>query len=146
MTDIIVKQYIDKKQIDKTTHSFLVDNRNSFNKNKVMAYVFQTLERYIMDATAEFINSTSDNSVLLRVHDAIYTKKRVNMAELHTMIQQTFITGSNNYLSSNLITFSQERANRYEYFERENAEHVNFIHQEELDAAINYRNSMLEYS
>lgn len=130
MTDLITKWYIDNELINKTDHSFLVDGRNSFNKNKVMAYVFQTIERGIMDKAQEFI-ANDNNEVLLRVHDAIYTRKRVDMAELHMMLAETFNPGPYNYLGTKLISFSQEEAKRFEYFIYEDQEHKQFIKEQE---------------
>lgn len=130
MTDLITKWYIDNELVNKEDHSFLVDGRNAFNKNKLMAYIFQTFERGIMDKTEEFINK-EDNQVLLRVHDAIYTRKRVDMAELHVMLTEAFEPGPGNYLGSKLISFSQEEAKRFEYFIYEDKEHVEFIREEE---------------
>jgi hypothetical protein len=130
MTDLITKWYIDNELVNKEDHSFLVDGRNSFNKNKLMAYVFQTFERGIMDKTEEFIKNEG-NQVLLRVHDAIYTRKRVDMAELHIMLTEVFTPGTGNYLGTKLISFSQEESKRFEYFEYENAEHKQSIKEEE---------------
>lgn len=130
MTDLITKWYIDNKLVNKKDHSFLVDGRNAFNKSKLMAYIFQTFERGIMDKTEEFIKNEG-NEVLLRVHDAIYTRKRVDMAELHIMLSETFVPGPGNYLGCKLISFSQEECDRYEYFEYEDQKHKEFIRQEE---------------
>lgn len=142
MTDIITKWYIDNEQVNKTDHSFLVDGRNAFNKNRLMAYIFQSFERGIMDTTEEFIKNEG-NEVLLRVHDAIYTKKRVDMAELHMMLATTFVPGPGNYLGTKLISFSQEECKRYEYFIYEDREHKEFISQEE-EMAKGYK-SVLAY-
>jgi hypothetical protein len=130
MTDLITKWYINNNMVNKQDHSFLVDGRNSFNKNRLMAYVFQTIERGIMDKTQEFIEQ-SGNSVLLRVHDAIYTRKQVDMAELHLMLSEEFLAGSGNYLGCKLISFSQEECKRYQYLVYEDVEHKEFIKQEE---------------
>lgn len=140
MTDLITKWYIDNELINKTDHSFLVDGRNAFNKNKVMAYIFQTFERGIMDVTEEFIKSEG-NQVLLRVHDAIYTKKRVDMAELHIMLADTFQPGPGNYLGCKLISFSQKEEKRFEYFILEDVEHKRFM-QEQEQLALGYKSSL----
>jgi hypothetical protein len=142
MTALITKWYIDNGVINKIDHSFLVDGRNSFNKNKVMAYVFQTIERGIMDKTDEFIKNEG-NQVLLRVHDAIYTKKRVDMAELHLMLTEQFTAGPGNYLTAKLISFSQEEGKRFEYFEYEDVEHKQFIKEQE-ELALGYKSTMLQ--
>ena len=142
MTALITKWYIDNGIINKIDHSFLVDGRNSFNKNKVMAYVFQTFERGIMDKTEEFIKNEG-NQVLLRVHDAIYTKKRVDMAELHLMLTEQFTAGPGNYLTAKLISFSQEEGKRFEYFEYEDVEHKQFIKEQE-ELALGYKSTILQ--
>ena len=141
MTDIITKWYIDNEEVNKQDHSFLVDGRNSFNKNRLMAYIFQTFERGIMDKTEDFITS-EDNQVLLRVHDAIYTKKRVDLAELHLMLSEAFTPGAGNYLGTKLISFSQEEAKRFEYFINEDAEHKQFIKEQE-ELAKGYKTNIL---
>lgn len=141
MTDIITKWYIDNEQVNKQDHNFLVDGRNSFNKNRLMAYIFQTFERGIMDKTEDFITSEG-NQVLLRVHDAIYTKKRVDLAELHLMLSEEFTPGSGNYLGTKLISFSQEEAKRFEYFIHEDAEHKQFIREQE-ELAKGYKSNIL---
>lgn len=141
MTDIITKWYIDNEQVNKQDHSFLVDGRNSFNKNRLMAYIFQTFERGIMDKTEDFITSEG-NQVLLRVHDAIYTKKRVDLAELHLMLSEAFTPGAGNYLGTKLISFSQEEAKRFEYFINEDAEHKQFIKEQE-ELAKGYKTNIL---
>lgn len=130
MTDLITKWYIDNEMVNKQDHSFLVDGRNSFNKNRLMAYIFQTFERGIMDKAQEFIESEG-NIVLLRVHDAIYTKKRVDLAELQLMINETFTAGQSNYLGNKLISFSQEEGKRFEYLIYEDKEHKQFIAEQE---------------
>lgn len=141
MTDIITKWYIDNEQVNKQDHSFLVDGRNSFNKNRLMAYIFQTFERGIMDKTEDFITSEG-NQVLLRVHDAIYTKKRVDLAELHLMLSEAFTPGAGNYLGAKLISFSQEEAKRFEYFINEDIEHKQFIREQE-ELAKGYKSNIL---
>lgn len=141
MTDLITKWYIDNEMINKTDHNFLVDGRNAFNKNKVMAYIFQTFERGIMDKTEEFIKNEG-NTVLLRVHDAIYTKKRVDMAELHMMLATQFEPGPGNYLGCKLFSFSQQECNRFEYLILEDIEHKEFIKQEE-ELARNYKSTLI---
>jgi hypothetical protein len=141
MTDILTKWYIDNKMVNKQDHNFLVDGRNAFSKNRLMAYIFQTFERGIMDKTEEFIKNEGGN-VLLRVHDAIYTRKRIDMAELHLMLANTFVPGPGNYLGTKLISFSQEEAKRFEYFIYEDVEHKQFIKEQE-ELAKGYKSTLV---
>lgn len=141
MTNVITKWYIDNNLINKTDHSFLVDGRNAFNKNKVMAYIFQTFERGIMDIAEEFIKNEG-NEVLLRVHDAIYTKKKVDIAELHIMLAEHFEPGPGNYLGCKLFSFSQDECKRFEYFILEDIEHKEFIKKQE-ELALGYKSCIM---
>lgn len=130
MTDIITKWYIENDMVNKIEHSFLVDGRNAFNKNKLMAYIFQTFERGIMDKTEQFTKDTG-NEVLLRVHDAIYTRKRINMLELHVMLNREFQSNKLNWLGNKVISFTETYQEGY-YYDDELTQHKEHIKQEEI--------------
>lgn len=103
MTNMIVNHV--KQDLDKTEHDFLVDGRNAFNKGKVMAYVYQSTERRIMDFADKFI-TRNNNKVLLRVHDAIYTKEVIHLKQLHEEIIQEFLCPNlANWLGNKIICF-----------------------------------------
>lgn len=106
MTEIITKYYKDNKLVTKETHPFLLDGRNAINNNQLMAYVFQTLERKIMDSACEFIES-SGAKVLLRVHDAVYTDRKINMRELHVKIYQEFQSPELEWAGPKTISFEE---------------------------------------
>ncbi len=114
MTKLIVNYMIESKTITKETHPFLVDGRNAINHNRAMAYVFQTTERNIMNTVEKFIEQ-SGKKVLLRVHDAIFTKQKINMLELHVMLQETFVNESLSWLGKKIICLEEEFAQGYSY-------------------------------
>ena len=121
MTKLIVKYMIDSETITKETHPFLVDGRNAINHNRAMAYVFQTTERNIMDTVEKFIEQ-SGKEVLLRVHDAIFTKSKVNMLELHVMLQEKFVNESLSWLGKKIICFEEEFSMGYSYDEEDESD------------------------
>ena len=68
-------------------HSALVDNRGALKPNSVIAYLYQHWERQLMDqvcALMERYDETGNptQNVLLRVHDAVYTRARPSARKL----------------------------------------------------------------
>lgn len=113
MTNMIVN-YV-KPQLNKDEHPFLVDGRNAFNKARIMAYVYQSSERNIMDFANEYIEQ-SGGTVLLRVHDAIYTREPINLKELHWGIVQAFLSDTlADWLGNKVICFEPQDHNGYTY-------------------------------
>lgn len=110
MTKLITDMLINEQVVTKELHPFLVDGRNALNRSRVMAYFFQKTERIIMDMSSKFIQD-NDIKVLLRVHDCVYTNKKVDMKELHVMLQEQFVTANLSWLGSKIISF-QENFNR----------------------------------
>jgi hypothetical protein len=133
MSKLITDYLIENKEVTKETHQFLVDGRNSINRNKLMAYMFQSIERSIMDYTSEIIKSQNIN-VLLRVHDAVFTDRKVNLSELHLAIIERFINPKlTNWLGSQIIIFDEKQSNGYS-FDDEILAHKERIRCEELRA------------
>ena len=65
----------------------LVDARGALKPNGVIAYQYQHWERHVMDQVCELMERHDEtgkptNNVLLRVHDAVYTRKRPNAQKL----------------------------------------------------------------
>jgi len=115
MTSLITDYYKTNEIVTKETHKFLVDGRNSINQNRLMAFVFQSIERIIMDSACEFINSTGAK-VLLRVHDAVYTDKKINLQELHHKIFTEFQSDNLTWAGSKIISFTEVQSQGF-YFE-----------------------------
>lgn len=63
----------------------LVDKANRLRPNSVIAYLYQQHERKLLDWAEEFC---ADREVLLTVHDCIYTRHPVKLAEFRAGIQQ----------------------------------------------------------
>jgi len=61
----------------------LLDKANRLRPNSVVAYLYQQHERKMLDWVEEFC---ADREVLLTVHDCIYTRRKVNLAELRSGI------------------------------------------------------------
>lgn len=113
MTNMVVNHA--KLQLDKDKHTFLVDGRNAFNKARVMAYVYQTSERAIMDFANEYIEQ-GGGTVLLRVHDAIYTREPIDLKELHWGIVQAFLSDTlADWLGNKVICFEPHDHNGYTF-------------------------------
>lgn len=81
LTDLITEYYLNDRDFIESI-KFLPDIklRNRYNKKKVMSYIFQTIEYQIMDEVVKLISDSND--VLLRVHDAIYTKRKINNSDM----------------------------------------------------------------
>jgi len=65
----------------------LVDGRGALKPNGVIAYQYQHWERHVMDQVCELMERYDEtgkptSNVLLRVHDAVYTRKRPSSAKL----------------------------------------------------------------
>lgn len=132
MTKLITDYLIDNKEVTKELHPFLVDGRNAINRNKLMAYMFQSAERSIMDYASNLIKKQKVN-VLLRVHDAIFTDRKINLGELHYEIKEKFVSNKLSWLGSKIIIFSEEQYNGYSY-DDEVTQHKERIRLEELRA------------
>lgn len=132
MTELITTYMKTEKLVTKESHPFLVDGRNAINNNQLMAYVFQTTERNIMNRVHEFIENEGGN-VLLRVHDAIFTKEKINMLELHSMLLEEFVSKDILWLGNKIISFEETEGHAY-YYDDELLEHKERIRQEELRA------------
>jgi len=130
MSELITTYMKTEKLVTKESHPFLVDGRNAINNNQLMAYVFQTTERNIMNRVQEFIESEGNN-VLLRVHDAIFTKEKVNLLELHSMLLEEFVSKDILWLGNKIISFEESEGKAY-YYDDELLEHKERIRQEEL--------------
>jgi hypothetical protein len=63
----------------------LVDKANRLRPNSVVAYLYQQHERKLLDWAEEFC---ADREVLLTVHDCIYTRHPVKLADFRAGIQQ----------------------------------------------------------
>lgn len=132
MTKLICDYMKDTKQITKTSHPFLVDGRNAINNNKLMALVFQSSERAIMDFAVKEIESQKVK-VLLKVHDALFTDKRIDMQELHHKLHETFVSESLSWLGKRILSFDETEAQGF-YFDDELHAHKERIRQEEIRA------------
>ncbi len=132
MTKLITDYLIDNKEVTKETHPFLLDGRNAINRNKLMAYMFQSAERSIVDYATDIIKKQKVN-VLLRVHDAIFTDKKINLAELHYEIKEKFVSNNLSWLGSKIIIFGEKEFNAYSY-DDEITQHKERIRLEELRA------------
>lgn len=62
----------------------LLDKANRLRPNSVVAYLYQQHERKILDWAEQFCE---DREVLLTVHDCIYTRRPVKLAEFRSGIQ-----------------------------------------------------------
>lgn len=122
----------DTKQVTKLSHPFLVDGRNSINNNKLMALVFQSSERSIMDFAVNEIENQGIK-VLLRVHDALFTDRNVNMQELHYKLHEKFVSETLSWLGSRILSFEETEAQGY-YFDDELYAHKERIRCEEIRA------------
>jgi hypothetical protein len=118
MTKLITDYLIQEKTVTKESHPFLVDGRNALNRSRVIAYFFQKTERLIMDISAKFIEDNGCQ-VLLRVHDAVYVNKKIDLKELHVLIQDQFISNNLKWLGSKIISF-EEAFNQGFYFNDDN--------------------------
>jgi len=114
MTKLITDYMISEGAVTKESHPFLVDGRNALNRSRTIAYFFQKIERVIMDVTHEYIQDNG-GIVLLRVHDAIYTNKKINLKELHMLLQENFISDNLKWLGSKVISFSETFNQGYTY-------------------------------
>jgi len=132
MSELITNYMKTEKLVTKESHAFLVDGRNAINNNQLMAYVFQTTERNIMNRVHEFIENEGGN-VLLRVHDAIFTKEKVNMLELHSMLCEEFLSKDLSWLGTKIISLEETEGQAY-YYDDELDEHKERIRQEEIRA------------
>jgi hypothetical protein len=117
MTKLIVDFLKSEKFITKEQHPFLVDGRNAINQSKAIAYFFQKTERNIMDVSAKYMEDNGAK-VLLRVHDAIYTDKKVKLGELHLLLSEKFVTSNLSWLGTKIISF-EETFNQGYYFDDE---------------------------
>jgi hypothetical protein len=122
----------ESKQVTKESHPFLVDGRNAINNNKLMALVFQTSERAIMDFATKEIESQGVK-ILLRVHDALFTDKRIDMQELHHKLHEVFVSESLAWLGKRILSFEETEAQGF-YFDDELYSHKERIRQEEIRA------------
>jgi hypothetical protein len=61
----------------------LLDKANRLRPNSVVAYLYQQHERKMLDWAEQFCD---DREVLLTVHDCIYTRRPVKLAELRSGI------------------------------------------------------------
>ena len=69
------------------TNSALTDGRGALKPNSVIAYLYQHWERQLMDQVCELMERRDETgnpteNVLLRVHDAVYTRKRPSSTQL----------------------------------------------------------------
>lgn len=63
----------------------LLDAAKRLQPRSVIAYLYQTAERQLLDAIRSQI---SNSEILLTVHDCIYTRRAVNLQELRSLVQQ----------------------------------------------------------
>lgn len=63
----------------------LLDKAGRLRPNSVVAYLYQTAEREILDWAEQFCE---DREVLLTVHDCIYTRRPVKLSEFRSGIKQ----------------------------------------------------------
>jgi hypothetical protein len=114
MTNLITDYMINEGVITKTDHPFLVDGRNAINRARTIAYFFQKTERVIMDTSAKFVEDNGAK-ILLRVHDAMYVNKKINIKELHVLLQEQFVSNNLNWLGSKIISFEETFNQGYNY-------------------------------
>jgi hypothetical protein len=114
MTNLITDFMIENKTVTKETHPFLVDGRNALNRARTIAYFFQKTERIIMDTSAKFVEDNG-GMILLRVHDAMYVNKKMNMKELHVLLQEQFVSNKLSWLGSKIISFEETFNQGYTY-------------------------------
>lgn len=117
MTKLIVDFLKSENFITKEQHPFLVDGRNAINQSRAIAYFFQKTERNIMDVSAKYMEDNGAK-VLLRVHDAIYTDKKIKLGELHSLLSEQFVTNKLSWLGTKIISF-EEKFNQGYYFDDE---------------------------
>jgi hypothetical protein len=131
MTKLLTDCMINDGVVTKDNHPFLVDGRNAINRNKVMAYFFQKTERQIMNTAIKF---AEDNGVrvLLRVHDAIHTDKRLDLKELHYLVLEQFVSPKISWLGTKIIAFGETYNQGYHYVDQAQIdEHKAHIEEEE---------------
>lgn len=132
MTKLIVEYMKFEKVISKESHPFLVDGRNAINESRAMAYFFQKTERLIMDTTVKFMED-SGAKILLRVHDAVHTDKKINLKELHVLLYENFVSNNMKWLGPKIITF-EEVFNQAFYYDDDLEQHRARIAMEERKA------------
>ena len=114
MTNLITDYMINEGVVTKTDHTFLVDGRNALNRARTIAYFFQKTERLIMDTSAKFVEDNG-GKILLRVHDAMYVNKKINLKELHVLLQEQFVSSNLSWLGSKIISFEETFNQGYSY-------------------------------
>ena len=114
MTQLITDFMINEKAVTKESHPYLVDGRNALNRNRVIAYFFQSTERAIMDTSIEYMESNGAK-ILLRVHDAVYVDRKVNLKELHVLLTDTFVSDNIKWLGNKIISFEETFNQGYSY-------------------------------
>jgi hypothetical protein len=63
----------------------LTDSSGKLKHNSVMAYLYQTGEREIMN---KIVAACEDRGVLLTVHDCLYTRNKINLPEVRSILRQ----------------------------------------------------------
>jgi len=130
MTELIIAPY--KTDKFKEEYPFLLNTNNSFNKNRLMAFVFQSMERKIMDEVDNFM-VREGAKVLLRVHDAIYVDKKIDLKELNSLLLDYIPRAVYNRYGA-LITMCLDEFNSYTSPDDYEVEHKAFIIKEEKRA------------
>jgi hypothetical protein len=110
----------------------LIDGTGGFNRNRVIAYFFQHQERRLMDQINEFCKQQG-NEVLLRVHDAIFTRRPIPQVELHQQVFKQWLTPGDP-AGDRVLSLHETQIKRFTW-DTERSEHQEFIKQEEIRAA-----------
>jgi hypothetical protein len=68
----------------------------------------------IMDTSAKFVEDNG-GKVILRVHDAMYVNKKINLKELHVLLQEQFVSNKLSWLGNKIISFEETFNQGYSY-------------------------------
>jgi hypothetical protein len=114
MTNLLNNYIIENKVVTKQSHPYLVDKRNAFNKNKLISWFFQQTERQIMNRVIDYAESKGSH-VLLRVHDAIYVDKKLNLQELYELLENEFTDRELTNRYGKVFGFGETQINGYTF-------------------------------
>lgn len=86
--DVLSNHYkkIDKKKVIAFNKRTL--ELEKWNKSKVVAHLYQSLESLVLDSMINFYTTTTNDFNYVRVHDCLYTKKEIDESELYHFIKK----------------------------------------------------------
>ena len=117
--------------ITKENHPFLLaEKAPRLSKNRCISYLFQSQERIIMDQVHAYCVQ-QNIPVLLRVHDAIYTKTKLNMVHVYEQVFKEIQSPFCDWLGTKLFWLNDHAIEPYTY-DSQLLEHKQFIKLEEL--------------